>query len=306
MSRPPIDERTTMSRTTVNGMGGLIDFADGGGGGFFTNAQAMPSCSPSVSNMTPSPAVMGSMTPSPAAMASMNGYTYQPNFTNVGMSATDPMTMAASVQQQQHMQNMMMMQASANANAQALQAAHMAQVAQTAASMNPFHMPHPYTSAAAALAPPVPATSVPSVIAGPPSELYMNGKVYKVDGSSTTLATGVSASTNNNVPQTASVAPFVPVIPDAARVSSEVLEDRSLNERVAKKVNEVLQKSKGLYPGLGGSMNSSSRCDDDIDFTQELKRLNKKFAEKISGGKGGEGSLGNNLSNNGKKGRNRY
>lgn len=303
MSRPPIDERTTMSRTTVNGMGGLIDFADGGG--FFTNAQAVSSCPPSMSNMTPSPAVMGSMTPSPAAMASMNGYTYQPNFTNVGMSATDPMTMAASVQQQQHMQNMMMMQASANANAQALQAAHMAQVAQTAASMNPFHMPHPYTSAAAALAPPVPATSVPSVIAGPPSELYMNGKVYKVDGSSTTLATGVPAN-NNNVPQTASVAPFVPVIPDAARVSSEVLEDRSLNERVAKKVNEVLQRSKGLYPGLAGSMNSNSRCDDDIDFTQELKRLNKKFAEKISGGKGGEGSLGNNLSNNGKKGKNRY
>lgn len=298
MSRPPIDERTTMSRTTVNGMGGLIDFADGGGvGGFFANGQPPTG---------PGPAVMTTMTtPSPSAMASMNGYTYQPNFTNVGMStATDPsgMMLASAQQQQQHLHNMMMMQAQANA-----QAAHVA--------MNPFHMSHPFPTTATAMAPAVAAASVPSVIAGPPSELYMNGKVYKAAGP-TSLTTGLPASAmgcggvgvpEQSVPQQQVASsippPFTPMVPAmTSSVSSAVMDDQSLNERVAKKVNEVLQKSKGLYPGLGGSMASQSnrRCDDEIDFTQELKRLNKKMAEKVS-------SFNNNDSNNsGKRGKNRY
>ena len=92
------------------------------------------------------------------------------------------------------------------------------------------------------------------VIAGPPSEVYAHGKVYK--------AVDENMGTTNTTPMAS-----------PAALEKDTL-DRDIQQHVAQKVQEFM--SKTTKANLGSSFVSND-FDDDTQFLKELKRLNSNL-----------------------------
>jgi hypothetical protein len=206
-------------------------------------------------------------------------YTLQPNFTN--------MAAAAQVAQQP----MMMFPGAAaavNTAGPFANAAMMDSASQYTAGMPMYTASAlPVDPAASAMyaRPSVLPMTQNGIVAGPPSELYMNGKVYKIDQVGAPAQVG--GAKGGSVATAAAAATSV-VAGAASTPQSRNKTDKEINDmiqkRVEDKVAQVLAKSKSM---IGSSVKASSSYDNhnymssaagnSKSFAAELKALNKKM-----------------------------